>query len=553
MSSPIYTPYGFRDFLFEDSRRRDELEQTLRRFFLENGYRKIETPLVEYQQVFEKERGSVLPQDMYKFVDRDGELLVLRPDMTPALARLAAFYFRSEDLPIRVTSTGNTFRYNSRYSAKQRQLSQTGIELYGLSTPQEDAEVLSLASGALHACGVETYRLTIGHARLVADLLNALHVPEAEQPLWAERIESKNTAALTRDAEKLCLDQKQTGLLRIVTDLGGRHLLIKGKELAGDLGFQTLEQDFVRLLEVDDLLSSSGLSQHLLYDLGMKPELGYYTGIIFKGYAPGASEPVLDGGRYDALMRQFGTEWAAIGFGIYQDSLLKALETQTDLTEAEGSGAGIRPLTFAFTKGRLAKKTLKLLEETGIRCDEIYSDTRKLVFEDPEHSVRFFLAKAGDVPTYVEYGAADIGVVGKDVLQEEHKDIYEVLDLKFGACRMALAGFPEGKDLISSGADFKVATKYPEIARQYFLEKHQMPEILKLGGSIELAPIVGLSDVIVDIVETGSTLKENGLVVLDTVCPVSARLVVNKASMKIRHEEISQLVSEIAKVIDREE
>ncbi len=202
-------------------------------------------------------------------------------------------------------------------------------------------------------------------------------------------------------------------------------------------------------------------------------------------------------------------------------------------------------LTIALTKGRLASRTMSLLENIGIHCEEMYTDTRKLVLEDEGAGVKFFLAKAGDVPTYVEYGAADLGVVGKDVLLEEKKDIYEVLDLKFGKCRMAVAGFPEGKQLLRSGADFKVATKYPEIAREYFLKRHQMPEILKLGGSIELAPIVGLADVIVDIVETGSTLKENGLVVLDTVCPVSARLVVNKASMKIRHEEISDLIRRI--------
>ncbi len=202
-------------------------------------------------------------------------------------------------------------------------------------------------------------------------------------------------------------------------------------------------------------------------------------------------------------------------------------------------------LTIALTKGRLASRTMSLLENIGIHCEEMYTDTRKLVLEDEGAGVKFFLAKAGDVPTYVEYGAADLGVVGKDVLLEEKKDIYEVLDLKFGKCRMAVAGFPEGEQLLRSGADFKVATKYPEIAREYFLKRHQMPEILKLGGSIELAPIVGLADVIVDIVETGSTLKENGLVVLDTVCPVSARLVVNKASMKIRHEEISDLIRRI--------
>lgn len=206
-------------------------------------------------------------------------------------------------------------------------------------------------------------------------------------------------------------------------------------------------------------------------------------------------------------------------------------------------------ITFALTKGRLASKTLAMLKEIGICCEEIESDTRKLVFEDKTNGVRFFLAKAQDVPTYVEYGAADIGVVGKDVLMEEERDLYEVLDLGFGKCRMAVAGFETGKELIETGQEFKVATKYPEIAKRYFHSRHLQPEILKMNGSIELAPIVGLADVIVDIVETGSTLKENGLSVLYEICPISARMVVNKASMKIENERIRELTKAVAEIL----
>lgn len=206
-------------------------------------------------------------------------------------------------------------------------------------------------------------------------------------------------------------------------------------------------------------------------------------------------------------------------------------------------------LTFALTKGRLAEKTLKLLEYSGIHCKDMTEDSRKLVFADPEHHVSFFMAKAADVPTYVEKGAADIGIVGKDVLLEEKKDLYEVLDLGFGKCRMAVAGFPSGAELLNHRGDFRVGTKYPEIARQYFLERHQQPQILKLNGSVELAPIVGLSDVIVDIVETGSTLRANGLVVLEEFLQISARMVVNKASMKIQAERINGLIREMSSAL----
>lgn len=551
MSEQLYTPYGFRDWLFEDAKQRQELHEKLHSVFINHQYRDVETPIVEYMQVFDKERGSISPLDMYKFVDRDGEVLALRPDMTPALARMGTFYFNKEDLPLRITSTGYTFRYNSRYSAKQRQLSQTGIELYGDGNLEEDVEALTVAIEALTASEVREFRIAVGYAKLTEEILKQLQVPVEERAEWLEQIESKNQTALGQKAKQMAFSETQWAMLQLLSDAGDYEMLKKGNILSRQLGWVEAQRGFDRMAAVAERIRQQGMDSYVIYDPGMKAELDYYTGIIFKGYATGSGETVLDGGRYDALLKQYGSDWSAIGFGINQDSLMVAWKSQKEaaakVDENEESW-----LTFALTKGRLATKTLKLLEGLGIRCDEMYTDTRKLVFEDPDKRVRFFLAKAGDVPTYVEYGAADIGVVGKDVLLEEKKDLYEVLDLGFGKCRMAVAGFPEGAQLLQSRSDFKVATKYPEIARQHFLKHHQMPEILKLGGSIELAPIVGLSDVIVDIVETGSTLKENGLEVLDTVCPVSARLVVNKASMKIQHERISQLINDVAVILQNE-
>ena len=210
-----------------------------------------------------------------------------------------------------------------------------------------------------------------------------------------------------------------------------------------------------------------------------------------------------------------------------------------------------RYLTFALTKGRLAKKTLELLEQTGITCEEMKDpDSRKLIFVNEELRLQFFLAKGPDVPTYVEYGAADIGVVGKDTILEEGRKIYEVLDLGFGKCRMCVCGPESARSLLNGQELIRVATKYPNIAKDYFYnQRNQTVEIIKLNGSIELAPIVGLSEVIVDIVETGSTLKENGLVVLEEVCPLSARVVVNPVSMRMENERITKLLSELNRVI----
>ena len=210
-----------------------------------------------------------------------------------------------------------------------------------------------------------------------------------------------------------------------------------------------------------------------------------------------------------------------------------------------------RYITIALGKGRLAKTTLKLFEQIGITCDEIYDpDTRKLIFVNEELKLRFFLAKGPDVPTYVEYGAADIGIVGKDTILEEGRNIYEVLDLGFGKCKMCICGPESARELLNHHEQIRVATKYPNIAKDYFYNrKHQTVEIIKLNGSIELAPIVGLSEVICDIVETGTTLRENGLTVLEEVCPLSARMVVNQVSMKMENERITKLIRELKTLV----
>lgn len=214
----------------------------------------------------------------------------------------------------------------------------------------------------------------------------------------------------------------------------------------------------------------------------------------------------------------------------------------------------MRYLTFALAKGRLAKKTLALLEQIGITCEEMKDpDTRKLIFVNEELKMKFFLSKATDVPTYVEYGAADIGVVGKDTILEEGRNLYEVMDFGFGKCRMCVCGPASARELLKKNEIIRVASKYPVIAKDYFNNrKHQTVEIIKLNGSVELAPIVGLSEVIVDIVETGSTLRENGLEVLEEICPLSARMVVNQVSLKMENERIHKLLEDLNRLIKEE-
>ncbi len=210
-------------------------------------------------------------------------------------------------------------------------------------------------------------------------------------------------------------------------------------------------------------------------------------------------------------------------------------------------------LTFALGKGRLANKTLEILEQIGISCEEMKDkNSRKLIFVNEELKMKFFLAKGPDVPTYVELGSADIGVVGYDTVLEENRNVYEVLDLGFGKCRMCVCGPASARELLQHHERIRVASKYPNIARDYFYnKKHQTVDIIKLNGSVELGPLVQLSDVIVDIVETGSTLRENGLEVLEEVCPLSARMIVNPVSMQMEKARIRDLVLKLREYLGR--
>lgn len=203
-------------------------------------------------------------------------------------------------------------------------------------------------------------------------------------------------------------------------------------------------------------------------------------------------------------------------------------------------------LTIALSKGRLAEKTVVLLEGAGYDCSVVKEKGRKLILEDNKTGLKFIMAKPADVPTYVEYGAADIGVVGKDTLLEEGRNLYEVLNLGFGKCKMCVCGYEDLREKLDRLPNKRIATKYPFVAKEYFeLKKHESVEIIKLNGSVEIAPHTGLADIIVDIVESGRTLEENGLVVLEKIADISARMVVNRVSMKMKAEKIQELISAV--------
>ena len=536
----LHTPEGVRDIYGSEFVQKFELQQLLYRVLAGQGYQGIETPTFEFFDVFSREVGTVPSRELYKFFDKEGNTLALRPDMTPSIARAVSKYFHDET-PIRLCYMGNTFINYDKYQGRLKETTQLGAELMGEESVEADVELLSVLIEALKAAGLREFQVSVGQVEFFKALLKEAGIgSEAEESL-RRLIADKNRFA----AEELLAEYELAGELReafleMTTLSGTTEVIEQARALTGN---EEALRALARLEAIYEGLKEKGCERYITFDLSMLSKYNYYTGIVFRAYSYGYGEPVAKGGRYDTLLSHFGRQLPAVGFAIVIDQLQRALRNDGLRKEASGPD-GKRYLTFALTKGRLAKKTLELLEQVGITCEEMKDpDSRKLIFVNEDLGLKFFLAKGPDVPTYVEYGAADIGVVGKDTLVEEGRKMYEVLDLGFGKCRMCVCGPESAREKLAHQEQIRVATKYPDIAKDYFYnQKHQTVEIIKLNGSIELAPLVGLSEVIVDIVETGSTLRENGLQVLEEIMPLSARMVVNQVSMKMEAERITGLI-----------
>ncbi len=543
----LHTPEGVRDIYGSEFIQKFELQQQLYQMLAKEGYQGIETPTLEFFDVFSREVGTVPSRELYKFFDREGSTLVLRPDITPSIARAAAKYFHHET-PIRLCYMGNTFINYDKYLGRLKESTQLGAELMGDGSVKADVEMLSLLIKALKEARLSRFQVSIGQVMFFKSLLKEAGIDSETQKRLRRLISDKNRFGAEELLSEWELPNELRSLFLEMTTLsGGPEVIERAKSLTGN---EEAREALDRLKQIYEGLKELSLENYVSFDLGMLSKYNYYTGIIFQAYSYGYGEPIVKGGRYDTLLSHFGRELPAVGFAIVIDQLMRAVE-RSERVDKDPVPQKERYLTIALTKGRLAKKTLELLEQAGITCEEMKDpSSRKLIFVNHEQKLKFFLAKGPDVPTYVEYGAADIGVVGKDTLAEEGRKMYEVLDLGFGKCRMCVCGPAGAREKLNHQEQIRVATKYPDIAKDYFYNrKHQTVEIIKLNGSIELAPLVGLSEVIVDIVETGSTLRENGLEVLEEIMPLSARMVVNQVSMKLEHERITGLIRELQAVL----
>lgn len=523
MSYIINTPEGTRDRLFAECADRRKVQTSLTELFSRKGYVEISTPEIEYYDLF-VQSGNPLPQEsFFKIVDRSGKIMVMRPDCTAPIARVAATKLKAVALPQRLYYNETVFRSGLAHKGGSSEIAQCGVELIGASGQQADVEVIALAVEALKAVSPHPFHIELGHVGLFRALAAEMEMGAAKTEQMRLLIEGKHFAALN-DLLAPYRDKPAYAVLSRLSQLfGSTEVLDEAEALVG----KREEVEYLRTLYA--ALKEKGCEQYVRFDLGLVHQIDYYTGVVFRGYVEGAGAPVLSGGRYDNLVEKFGRPAPAIGFAVDADAVAACLSQAQAPVEHR--------LRIALTKGRLQDQSVDLFEAMGLDCTPIRNPGRRLIHSVPNYGLDAVLAKAPDVITYVEHGVCDMGIVGKDTILEKGSSFYEVLDLGFGKCRFALA-VKEGSDFYGTYKTRRIATKYPEVARAFFENKGMDVEIIKIEGSVELAPILDLADAIVDIVETGATLKENGLVPIEDVAQVSARLIVNTASMKLYRNEI---------------
>ena len=442
----LHTPEGVRDIYGSEFVQKFELQQRLYRLLAGEGYQGIETPTFEYFDVFSREVGTVPSRELYKFFDKEGNTLVLRPDLTPSIARTVSKYFH-EETPIRLCYMGNTFINYDNYQGRLKETTQLGAELMGDKSAQADAELIALVVESLKKAGLTEFQVSVGQVGFFKSLLKEAGIdPQTEEAL-RRFISDKNLFGVEELLAGDAVSPKLRQIFLEMTTLSGTEDVL---QRARDLTSNPEALHALRRLEyIFENLKERGCAPYVTFDLGMLSKYNYYTGIIFRAYSYGYGEPLVKGGRYDTLLSHFGRTLPAVGFAIDINQLMRAL-TRGREREKIQEKAKERYLTIALTKGRLARKTLELLEQVGITCQEMKDpNSRKLIFVNEERKLKFFLAKGPDVPTYVEYGAADMGVVGKDTLAEEGRKMYEVLDLGFGKCRMCVCGPGEAKEKLA--------------------------------------------------------------------------------------------------------
>ena len=508
----------------------------LRALYEQAGYRKYRASRFEEYALYQEYQRFLPDAQVITFTDLDGRLLALKPDVTLSIAKTAQpapgetlKYYYHENV-YRPSAESHTFK----------EIAQMGLEMLGAVGEAQVQQAVGLAAKSLEQLGA-AWVLELSHMGYLFGLLDALAVPETARPALLDLLREKNAHELRAAAKAAGLDDAGADTLcALLTLCGGcEETLARAEAFCKN---DRMRAAAAELRALTRSLSAGGGSVRL--DLSLAGEMEYYNGLVFQGYLQGLPRPLLKGGRYDLLMQKFTPGADAIGFAVYLDELDRL---SAPLPPVQQQKTDRVMLNVALPKGRLGDKVYGLLARIGYGCAEDYNATRKLVVENPEAGIRYFLVKPSDVAIYVEHGAADVGIVGKDILTEASADVYELLDTGLGRCRMCVAAPNDYQD--DPSRPVRVATKFVNIAKNYYASIGRDIDIIKLNGSIELAPILGLSDVIVDIVETGTTLRENGLKVVTEFLPISARFIANKASYQFKHREVDRMLEQLRETL----
>ena len=512
----------------------------LRALYEAAGCRKYHMGRFEEYSLYQANRSFLSSEQVITFTDLDGRLLALKPDVTLSIAKTAQ------------PAPGETLRYYyhenvyrpSAESHTFKEIGQMGLEFLGGVGEAEVQQAVCLAAQSLGQLGTD-WVLEVSHMGYLFGLLDALQVPEDARAGLLRKLGQKNAHELRAAALAAGLDEDAADTLcRVLTLCGGyADTLPRAEALCRN---DAMRAAVAELQGLAGPLEQAGGAIRL--DLTLAGEMEYYNGLVFQGYLKALPRPLLKGGRYDLLMQQFTPGAGAIGFAVYLDELDRL---SAPLPPVQKNSTDKVMLNVALPKGRLGDKVYNLLAGIGYGCPEDYNATRKLVVENPAAGIRYFLVKPSDVAIYVEHGAADVGIVGKDILTEAEADVYELLDTGLGKCRMCVAAPADYQD--DPSRPVRVATKFVNIAKAYYASQGRDIDIIKLNGSIELAPILGLSDVIVDIVETGTTLRENGLKVVTEFLPISARFIANKASYQFKHAEMDTMLEKLRAQLQNKE
>ena len=523
-------------FDLSDLQPKERASFALRALYEAAGCRKYHMGRFEEYGLYQENRSFLSSEQVITFTDLDGRLLALKPDVTLSIAKTAQpahgetlKYYYHENV-YRPSAESHTFK----------EIAQMGLEMLGAVGEAQVQQAVGLAAKSLEQLGA-AWVLELSHMGYLFGLLDALAVPETARPALLDLLREKNAHELRAAAKAAGLDDAGADTLcALLTLCGGcEETLARAEAFCKN---DRMRAAAAELRALTGSLSAGGGSVRL--DLSLAGEMEYYNGLVFQGYLQGLPRPLLKGGRYDLLMQKFTPGADAIGFAVYLDELDRL---SAPLPPVQQQKTNRVMLNVALPKGRLGDKVYGLLARIGYGCAEDYNATRKLVVENPEAGIRYFLVKPSDVAIYVAHGAADVGIVGKDILTEASADVYELLDTGLGRCRMCVAAPNDYQD--DPSRPVRVATKFVNIAKNYYASIGRDIDIIKLNGSIELAPILGLSDVIVDIVETGTTLRENGLKVVTEFLPISARFIANKASYQFKHREVDRMLEQLRETL----